>query len=60
MTDTRRPKLSDPTAERSSDPVPDGKDISDKKENEDEARPGRDESAERPRPSKDGTLNTQI
>jgi hypothetical protein len=44
MTDTRRPKLSDPTAERSSDPVPDGKDITGKKENEDEGRPGRDEA----------------
>jgi hypothetical protein len=61
MTDSRRPKPSDPTAERSSDPLPDGKDITDKKEHENEARPGRDEAhPDRKRPSKDPALNTQI
>lgn len=74
MTDStgrRRNIPSDPTAERTSDPVPTGRDVIDR-ENPGNATPHLDSSLETPRryeqpveedpvlPSNDSTLNTQI
>jgi hypothetical protein len=65
MTDTpgrRTTKISDPTAERSSDPIPDGEDILNRDERGRDETPRRYEHPEdEPAlPSNDSTLKTQI